>query len=56
MYNDPKKKGVGINKYSMEIKEKSILTNFPKPKPNLENKPFLYFDPEEVILQSIILK
>lgn len=42
----------GINAFSDEIKEKSILYNFPKDEKNTYNKNFLYCDPPEVILQS----
>ncbi len=56
MFNEKKKK-VGLNQYSDEIKEVSIRKKFPdKPIPELEHKIFLYCDPPEVILQSKIFK
>jgi site-specific DNA-adenine methylase len=49
------KKKPGINEFSEELKEASILKHFSKPKPptqTMMRTDFLYCDPPEVILQS----
>jgi len=52
-----KKKKFGINEFSDQIKETSILRNFSKPKKvAIEEVNFLKVDPPEVILQSKIIK
>lgn len=58
MFIQKKKKSQGVNAFSEEIKEQSILKRFPKPQILADEKNFLYCDPSEVILQSkfIILK
>lgn len=52
MINEQKKRKAGVNGFSENIREVSIRKNFPKPRPQLEGKTFLYCDPPEVILQS----
>ncbi len=52
MFVQKKKKNEGVNAYSEQIKEQSILKKFPKENTLLNEKNFLYCDPPEVILQS----
>jgi hypothetical protein len=55
MFHEKKKKKEGIEDYIEKIKEVSVRKNFTSSKGMLlENKNFLYCDPPEVILQSII--
>lgn len=56
MFVQKKKKNEGVNAYSEQIKEQSILKKFPKENRLADEKNFLYCDPPEVILQSKILK
>ncbi len=48
-----KEKKTELMRYMDGIKEKPILTNFPKKKRLVEPKNILFCDPEEVILQGI---
>ncbi len=50
-----KEKKAELMRYIDGIKEKPILTNFPKKKRSVDPKKVLFCDPEEVILQGIIL-
>ncbi len=52
MFVQKKKKNEGVNAYSEQIKEQSILKKFPKENSLADEKNFLYCDPPEVILQS----
>ena len=52
MFNPERNKINGIQSFSEQIKEKSILQRIP-PKPTVNHKPILKCEPEEVILQSI---
>ncbi len=55
MFVQIKKKNEGVNAYSEQIKEQSILKRFPKENRLTDEKNFLYCDPPEVILQSKFL-
>jgi len=50
-----KEKKEELMKYIDGIKEKAILTHFPKKKRLVEPKKILFCDPEEVILQGILI-
>lgn len=52
MFVQKKKKNEGVDAFSEQIKEQSILKRFPKENPLAVEKNFLYCDPPEVILQS----
>jgi len=51
-----KEKKEELMRYIDGIKEKPILTNFPKKKKIAEPKRILYCDPEEVIIQGKFIK
>jgi site-specific DNA-adenine methylase len=54
MFIQKKKKNQGISEFSEQIKEKSILYRFSKETNTTDEHNFLYCDPPEVILQSIL--